>query len=625
MRLGIKGKQVLGVTIIVGAVVVVLSLMHLARLAQVSLDESRARAELLANAIYHRAREVVTDTGDPYQLLRTDPGLRSILEASLYDNNVTFAAIVDEQGTAVAHADPSQEGHAVPQAADLGELLTRSSFRQLTTIYRDQGRNFDFTQPLLLDDRPIGSIHIGVSTLLIRRGLNLSLRPAIVTALLALGVAVFGATVLSQLLLRPIHVIRSGLTRLGKGETDVRLDLGQADEFGELGTFFNTVSAQIAADRSQMAGQVAHLESAVEHLEDAVAIVGPGGRVLFANPAMRALVPSVAVGVTLDALVALDHPLRRMAEDTLSTRQSRGPTSASFGDPRGDPGERLLLAHPVNDASGDLVGVMLIARNVEYLSQVESTIRYSRKLAALGRLSAGVAHEVKNPLNAMMIHLELLRQYVAPSVLASARDARRGPLGIDTASPGGPPPEALEHVDVIAREIRRLDEVVQGFLKFTRPEDLKLQPVNLADLINEVVPIVAPRSRAPPRPHRRRGQCGARGQRRSADAEAGHPQPGVERLPGHARGRNAAPSCVSPYGEGARKSRWPIPVWASGRNTFSGFSTCTSRRRRAAAESGSRWSTVRCKCTMARLKVQSTPGKGTTFTILLPRIASKDA
>ena len=80
------------------------------------------------------------------------------------------------------------------------------------------------------------------------------------------------------------------------------------------------------------------------------------------------------------------------------------------------------MTHAINDADGELVGIMLIARNLEYLSQVQSTIRYSRKLAALGRLSAGVAHEVKNPLNAMMIHLELLRQQFAPR--AAARRAR---------------------------------------------------------------------------------------------------------------------------------------------------------------------------------------------------------
>jgi signal transduction histidine kinase len=52
--------------------------------------------------------------------------------------------------------------------------------------------------------------------------------------------------------------------------------------------------------------------------------------------------------------------------------------------------------------------------------------------------------------------------------------------------------EAIQHVEVIANEIRRLDEVVQGFLKFTRPEDLKLQPINLGSLLEEIIPIVGP-------------------------------------------------------------------------------------------------------------------------------------
>ena len=53
---------------------------------------------------------------------------------------------------------------------------------------------------------------------------------------------------------------------------------------------------------------------------------------------------------------------------------------------------------------------MLVARNVGALSQLQTMLRYSRKLSSLNRLLAGVAHEVKNPLNAMTIHLELLRQ-----------------------------------------------------------------------------------------------------------------------------------------------------------------------------------------------------------------------
>jgi signal transduction histidine kinase len=510
VRLGIKGKQVLGVTSIVGAVVVVLSLLNLARLARVSLEESQARADFIARAIYQRAREVIREGADPYKALRGDPGLRSILTSSLYSKNVTFAAIVDVYDLVVAHADPALDGQPLPPGGDLSKLLTRPALSQLVAIYSGQGQNLELQQPLLLGNTQFASLRIGVSTLLIRQDLDASLRPAVAAAFAALAISVLVASLLAQLLLRPIHVIRSGLTRLGKGEFGVRLDLKQHDEFGDLGDFFNTVSAQLSADRSQMAGQVAHLESAVEHLEDAVAIVSPSGEVLFANPAMRALLPTAAAGASLDDIVAPDHALRRLSEQTLMTRQSRGPVTATFPAKKGresfsdedaehktpDPvGERLIMTHAVNAPNGELLGIMLVARNLEYLSQVQSTIRYSRKLAALGRLSAGVAHEVKNPLNAMMIHLELLRQQfgqqtaVARSVSAGGRIAA---AAIATEAPPVDAGAAMQHVDVIAGEIRRLDEVVHGFLKFTRTEDLKLQPVSLTALIDEVVPIVRP-------------------------------------------------------------------------------------------------------------------------------------
>ena len=150
MHLGIKGKQVLGVTSIVGAVVVVLSLLHLARLARVNLEESHARAELVADAIFHRARAVVVEGTDPYAALRGDPGLRSILESSLYSKNVTFAAIVDVDGRVVADADSAREGQPLAAGGDLSTLLSRPAWSQLLAIYSGQGRNLELRQPLLL-------------------------------------------------------------------------------------------------------------------------------------------------------------------------------------------------------------------------------------------------------------------------------------------------------------------------------------------------------------------------------------------------------------------------------------------------------------------------------------------
>src|SRR5262245_34791032 len=327
VRLGIKGKQVVGVTTIVVVAVVGLSLLHVTQLARVSLDESRARADLLSKAIFHRARTAATN-GDLVTALRDDPGLRSILESSVFSKNVMFAAIADVEGRAIAHNDRSLEGQLLPPAGDIDRLLARHPLSQLWEIYRGQGRTFELRQPLLAaepgtkNEQEFGAIRVGVSTLLIRDDLNAALGPALTVAVVALIVSILGASLLAQLLLRPIHVIRSGLTRLGKGEFGVRLDLDQHDEFGELGTFFNAVSAQLSADRSQMAGQVANLESAVEHLQDAVAIVNARGELLFANPAMRSMLPGATPGASFDDLFAADHPVRQLAEQTLMSRQS---------------------------------------------------------------------------------------------------------------------------------------------------------------------------------------------------------------------------------------------------------------------------------------------------------------
>ncbi len=523
MRLGIRGKQIAGVTAIVGVAVVALSALYVMRLGNVVLYESHSRAQLLANAILHHATAVLRSSSadsDPYEALRTDPGMRSILESSIYGGGVVGAAIHDTDGVVVAHWNPEQVGTQPPPRADLGRLVEESSTNQLQAIYSAQGRTFEVRQQMILatpdGDEAFGSIHVGVSTLLLRDELNAWLQPAIVTAVVALVIAVFVAGLLSQLLLRPIHVIRSGLTRLGKGEFGVTLDLPPGDEFGELGTFFNAVSAQLSADRRLLAGQKAHLQSAVEHLEDAVALFNPSGELLFGNPAMQRMLPPNAIGQAIHGLLPVGHPYRTLVEETLLNRTSRGPIHVQSSDAKGvadtggtdatpgrdtarvpDVADTLAMTHAIAGTGGDLVGVLLVSRNLAYLSRMQSTLAYSRKLVELGRLTAGIAHEVKNPLNAMMIHLELLRTKIRNGVMDVARQpepvAAGGMLGLASGRTAALPPEvhsALSHVEIIESEIRRLDEVVQGFLKFARPEDLRLQPVRVDALVDEIVQVI---------------------------------------------------------------------------------------------------------------------------------------
>jgi signal transduction histidine kinase len=336
-------------------------------------------------------------------------------------------------------------------------------------------------QPILIGEEPFGSIRIGVSMPLIREELRAALQDAAGSILAALVISSLVAMVLAQWMLRPIHVIQSGLTRLGRGELDVSLDL-PGEEFRDLGSSFEAVSAQLSAIREKpLSSAATDLESVMENLEDAVALFSPSGEVIFTNPAMKTLLAGHG-----------DHPaMRSLIDQTLAGRKGAGPVPLQTH-PNGlaenaadDPSpEHLLMTHAIEDSSGRFIGAMLVARNLAYLSHVHSTINYSRKLAALGRLMAGVAHEVKNPLNAMTIHLELLKQK-----LEASQAAREGkpPKAVPAASV-----DMSKHVTVIAQEIRRLDEVMMGFLKFARPDELKLQPVQLSAILSDVVTTARP-------------------------------------------------------------------------------------------------------------------------------------
>ena len=243
MRLSIKFKQMVGVTAIVGLAVVALSVVYATRLADVVVRESYSRGQLLAKAILQRAGSIVTGEGDPYAALREDPGLRAILQSSVYGEDVLTAAIVDANGVIVANNIRTYEGTTIKARPDLGKLVDEASLEKLKFLYgSDEQTIIEVQEQLKRGDEDFGSIRIGVSTTLMRGELDKLLWEALVIFAVAIGVAVFVAGILAQVLLRPIHVLRSGLTRLGKGEFGVSLDLPPGDEFGELGDFFNTVS-----------------------------------------------------------------------------------------------------------------------------------------------------------------------------------------------------------------------------------------------------------------------------------------------------------------------------------------------------------------------------------------------
>ncbi len=470
MRLGIRVKEAVAVTLLVLLIVVTTTLIQLSHLSRVVVQEALRQAELISRQVYAQtSRTLARAPGShPQEALKRDPELRALLEASVgYSPHLVYALITDHTGRTILHTEREKEGAvALPQSGLTG-LIELDPARRFAALYRD-GRVYETTLPLLLNGEPFASIRLGVSTTLVRQELTAGVKQSLILAGIALPLAWLAALGLAHLILRPIRALAGEVDRMRRGEFEVGAGLAGGDEFQELSSQLQRLGQELQADRTASPGERLQLQHVVDHLEDVVIFLNPERRVLFFNKVAEAMIGrplDEVVEISLEELLPPPHPLRPLiAVVAASSSAARDTTVALNQDGRVK--EFLVSVFPVRDAAR-VMGTVVLLKDLESFKTVQSLISYSAKLAALGRLTSGVAHEVRNPLNAMMIHVELLRDRLAST-----------------------PPDVQQSLDIIGSEVQRLDRVVQGFLRFMRPQELSLKALDLNALLGSVAALL---------------------------------------------------------------------------------------------------------------------------------------
>lgn len=471
MRFRLKTKDTLAVTAFTVLIVAAATVLHFLQLTRVSIQGAINQAELVAQQIYAQNRRALARAPgkDPWEVLRGDGDLRSLLDDSVgYSTGILYVLLADPTNTVILHSEARKEGTVVPPRPNLRSILGANAIRRFLLTYR-AGATYEVTLPVQLNERPFGTIRVGLPTSLLRREVNASLLRGLSLAGVVLPVAWLVAIGLAHGALKPIRQLTRDVEGLRQGKALASSELDGEEEFKELAAQLQLLSQQLQSDRLRGLGETVHVQHVVDQLEDGCIFLTRDRRVLFVNKAAEVVLgkPTRQIqGWRVDEALEPSHPLRAVLSEDEDSGGRRSATIVLRRD--GKPREFVVSRFAVADAEQSM-GTMVLLKDLESIKTLRSLLSYSAKLANLGRLTSGVAHEVKNPLNAMTIHLELLKERLGVS---------RGLV--------------QENLDVIGNEIKRLDRAVQGFLKFVRPQELALTSVDLNGLLRELEALLSP-------------------------------------------------------------------------------------------------------------------------------------
>ena len=485
MRL--KTKLVLAALGLALAIVLSLSALFLGELLSQRIAQTTADNEVLAHEVVLMTRQALerglverppVDRSDAaFQAavlgaLRDHDPLTDTMNAIVrYSPTVQDVCVTDAGGLTLVGTDPDSLNQPIVPRTSLETVRDGSLWFEGHEMF-GQPHVLDVAVPLDRNGKPFLVVHVGVRSSFLRA----AYRPLLLTGLwVALGaalVAMLAAALLANAALRPITRISEQLemlTQPGSGEaslSELLVPQKDGDAVVRVTRTIDRLGRQMRSTEAEYTALQSNLNQMLDTLRDGVLLFTADRRAAMVSDAVAHFVDlrgEVLVGRLLEEIFDLDTPLGAAALTAFVSDSRTTAETVTLDD-----GRRIELSMNRIDGGHGEAGALLTLRDVESAIKLEQELEVSRRLMAIGRLTAGVGHEVKNPINAMVLHLELLRSKLEGDGGVAARAAQR-------------------HVDILAGEMKRLDRVVQTLTDFTRPMDLHLGDYDLRHVISAVV------------------------------------------------------------------------------------------------------------------------------------------
>jgi len=225
-------------------------------------------------------------------------------------------------------------------------------------------------------------------------------------------------------------------------------------------------NVKTASQKKRRAAPQVSWEQILSNLDDGVVTVEIDGTIGFFNEAAEVLTETSAgatVGQPLAQIFKREPWLLDLVKKTRPPRQESARGEGDFVTRWGRKTPVSVTASPLQDRQGLFLGTIMLLRDDKHRKVLEEDLQRTDRLALMGTLAAGLAHEIKNPLGGIKGAAQLLRR------------TGRGDSSV------------AEFTDIMIREVDRVNQLIEQLLDLSRPTDLDLAPVNIHEILDSVL------------------------------------------------------------------------------------------------------------------------------------------
>jgi hypothetical protein len=483
----LQAKLTLGTVLLATVIVAVISAAYLGNIMDLQFESTLRQAERVADRIVSDVRVALNSRPE----LELREALASGRLAEQLNTEVTYSkeifevAVVDPDNQILADSIPERRGDRCPRYGNLAPLVNQSGWYRKMQVLLPR-RDASYYQVEREMGPPQIFVRVVVAPAFIREYMRQPLEKSAHIALLSVIGAIALTFLFSAFAFRPLGRLRRQLDLLATGEYQPEEPARKPsnDEVSIMASKVSLLGERLRGAQYEVSDLRGNIDRLLQDLEDAVLIFNRESRLLFASGSVARFLGRERAGLSGESIAEIFPPstnlgflIAQASGNGMVIRNRRIPLESAAGGAEpgaAEPSAAVLLSVDILEApAGGRSGLLVRLRDPEAQRQIGRQLQTADRLAAISRISGGVAHEVKNPLNAILLHVEVARTRLA-----------RGEADV------------TPQMEVISREILRLDRVVKTFLDFTRPVELNYRVVPLRDVLGEIVDLARPQADA---------------------------------------------------------------------------------------------------------------------------------